>query len=166
MAAKKKTAGKKASSKASARPAKKAGKKAGAKSKASSLAPKPIGTGKGASPADIGRDVVAMVNSGTRDPEIWAKHFSKNLTSIEGMGVGLAWHGLRAVKAKGEQWAADHIVHGGSANGPFVGATGFAIQFDMDVETKSTGQRQRMREVGVYTVKNGKVVQEEFMYGM
>jgi hypothetical protein len=34
----------------------------------------------------------------------------------------------------------------------------------MDVEEKKTGNRRTMREVGVYTVENGKVIREEFMY--
>ena len=55
-------------------------------------------------------------------------------------------------------------MHGASAEGPFVGATGFAVKFTIDLETKSTGKRETMTEVGVYTVKNGKIVQEEFMY--
>jgi hypothetical protein len=33
----------------------------------------------------------------------------------------------------------------------------------MDVETKSTGAREWMEEIGVYTVKDGKIVREEFM---
>jgi hypothetical protein len=36
----------------------------------------------------------------------------------------------------------------------------------MDVETKSTGKRETMNEVGVYTVQNGKIIREEFMYGV
>ena len=39
------------------------------------------------------------------------------------------------------------------------------FKFKMDVEDKSTGRRTIMEEVGVYTVKNGRIVQEEFMYG-
>jgi predicted ester cyclase len=34
----------------------------------------------------------------------------------------------------------------------------------MDVTTKETGQRMQMKEVGLYTVKNGKIVEEKFLY--
>ncbi len=58
----------------------------------------------------------------------------------------------------------DNVIHGASTEGPFVVSTGFAVRFRMDVETKSTGQRRVMDEVGVYTVEDGKIVCEEFMY--
>jgi hypothetical protein len=34
----------------------------------------------------------------------------------------------------------------------------------MSVTNRMTGERTDMSEVGVYTVKNGKIVREEFMY--
>jgi hypothetical protein len=166
----KKTA-KKSSKKAIAKPAgKKPAKKASAKKasgKKDPHAPVPVSTGKGASAADIGRDLVAHFNAGKNDAELWAKHFNfKALESIEGLGVGMKWVGGKAVEAKNQWWIADHVVHGARAEGPFVGSTGFAVRFTMDVETKSTGKRETMNEVGVYTVQNGKIIREEFMYGV
>jgi hypothetical protein len=146
----------------------KAGRKAAPKKSPSRAkppaGPKAVSSGRGASPADIGRDLVAMFNAQVPEREIWDKHFSQALVSIE--GNGMAWSGLKAVAAKGAEWLAQHTIHGASAEGPFVGATGFAVKFRMDVEVKATGQRIQMDEIGVYTVKNGKVVQEEFMYSM
>jgi hypothetical protein len=127
------------------------------------LAPTPVTTGKGPSPAEIGADFVAMFNRGEWD-KIEDKYYDKKLVSIEGVGVNLAWHGRKAVRAKSEAWTADHQIHGASAEGPFVGSTGFAVRFKMDVETKSTGTREVMDEIAVYTVLKGKVVREEFMY--
>jgi ketosteroid isomerase-like protein len=34
----------------------------------------------------------------------------------------------------------------------------------MDVTAKETGHRMTMDEVGIYTVKNGKIVEERFCY--
>jgi len=160
----------KSGKKAAAKPAaKKAAKKASkmAAGKKDPHAPVPVNTGKGASAAEIGRDLVAHFNAGKNDAELWAKHFNlKALESIEGAGVGMKWVGGKAVEAKNQWWIADHVVHGARAEGPFVGSTGFAVRFTMDVETKSTGTRETMNEVGVYTVQNGKIVREEFMYGV
>ncbi len=52
------------------------------------------------------------------------------------------------------------------ATGPFCGhrVDQFVVHFDMDVTNKPSGQRMRLNEVGLYTIKNGKVVQEEFLY--
>ena len=90
--------------------------------------------------------------------------FDEGNFRIEGVGVEMAWVGEKAVRAKGEEWMNDHEIHGATAEGPFVGATGFAVKFVMDVTTKSTGERRTMNEIGVYTVEDGKIVIEEFMY--
>lgn len=170
-----KKASKKASTKASGKPAKKAassGKKASKKQPAKAapvrfdpLAPIAVDTGRGMSAAEIGTQLVAMFNQGQFteiEDKFWNK---KEIASIEGVGVGMAWIGVKAVRAKNEAWMEDHVIHGGSAEGPYVGSTGFAVRFKMDVETKSTGERNIMDEIGVYSVEDGKIVCEEFMYG-
>jgi hypothetical protein len=58
-----------------------------------------------------------------------------------------------------------HRLHGASAEGPYIGASGFSVKFAMDVEDTTTNDRSLMEEIGVYTVQNGKIVREEFMYG-
>jgi hypothetical protein len=139
----------------------KKGKKGG--SKADKLAPRPIGTGKGATPEEIGTDLVAMVNGGTKEPEIWAKWFSPKLVSIEGGQMNMAWHGMKAVKSKADWWYSTHKVHSMRAEGPYVGATGFGVRFHVDVEETESGKRWQGDELAFYSVLNGKVVQEEFM---
>lgn len=169
----KKAAGGKAGVKAGAKakPSAKSGAKASSVKKATNAAapakpisnPEPISTGTGASPMDIGQALVAMFNEG-KFKEIEDAYWAADITSVEGMGVNLAWHGQEKVHAKNSEWMADHVLHGATAEGPYVGSSGFAVKFRMDVETKSTGQRQVMEEVGVYTVRNGKIAREEFMY--
>jgi hypothetical protein len=125
--------------------------------------PKAVSTGKGLTAAELGAALVAHVNSGGEDMELWKKHFHPRFVSIEGSGQ--AWTGYKGVDAKCKAWVSENKIHGSKASGPFVGATGFSVVYDMDVENLKSGQRFAMREVGVYTVKNGKVIQEEFMYG-
>jgi hypothetical protein len=48
--------------------------------------------------------------------------------------------------------------------GPWVGATGFAVKYKIDVSQQSTGQRSQMEERAVHTVQNGKIVREEFHF--
>lgn len=163
----KKSGGTKAASKP---PAKKASAKKGKASKkvaGGSVTPRQnpetLSTGSGASALDIGQSLVAMFNEG-KFKEIEDAYWSGDVVSIEGFGVNMAWHGRAKVEEKNGGWMADHVIHGASAQGPYVGATGFAVKFQMDVETKSTGQRQVMEEVGVYDVRDGKIVREEFMY--
>lgn len=141
-----------------------AGKKAAPKR--DPLAPIPVSTGGGMTPAEVGKSLVEMFNAGQMK-EIEEKWWNPSkITSVEGVGVGLSWVGKKAVDAKNAGWMAEHAIHGASAEGPFVGSSGFAVKFKMDVETRSTGHRSVMEEVGVYTVENGKIVREEFMYMM
>jgi len=160
-----KKAGKKPAKKAAKKPAKKAAKKATKKSSGAAKGPTPVRTGKGPGPAEIGAAVVESVNAGRPDKELWAKYWSPKAVSIEGYGTALAWTGLKAIQAKSDWWSSAHTIHGASADGPYLGATGFAVKFRIDAEEKATGKREVMEEIGVYTVQNGKVVHEEFMYG-
>jgi len=158
MAKKKKTSVKK---KASRKPARKTGK-AGVR-RADPLAPVDVKHGRGPGPLEIGQDLVARFNRGEfrQIEDTW---WSPKIESVEGFGMAKAWRGRKAVEAKNNWWMQDHVIHGASAEGPFVGADHFAVRFRMDVETKSTGKREQMDEVGVYTVKDGKIVREQFMY--
>lgn len=75
--------------------------------------------------------------------------------------------GIAGIKGKHDWWYSAHTVHSTSAEGPFLhGANRFAVIFNMDVTNKEMKQRMKMREVGVYTVKDGKITKEEFFYSM
>jgi hypothetical protein len=145
------------------RKAKKTQKKAGALSRGMKT-PSSVTTGRGPGPAQVGADLVAMFNQGLMS-EVEAKWHSPDIVSIEGVGVAMAWHGKKSVREKSEQWAATHRIHGASAEGPYLGATGFAVKFALDIEDTTANTRAMMEEVGVYIVQNGKIVREEFMYG-
>ena len=69
---------------------------------------------------------------------------------------------------KAEWWVANHTVHSATVTGPFIGLRPdqFVVMFDIDMTAKESGQRSRLAEVGLYTVKDGKVVREEFLYLM
>ena len=54
-------------------------------------------------------------------------------------------------------------VHSFKADGPFVAHDRFVVQYDADVTEKESNERRKISEVGVYTVKNGKIVREEFL---
>lgn len=155
---------KKSAKKAARRPVKKPAKRAGAQSRGGSLAPAKVTTGKGMSAMEVGNALLQRVSEGNYETSgsLW----SEGLVSVEGVGVELAWSGMAAVRAKNEEWYSTHRIHGFAAEGPFVGASGFAVKFQRDVEVLATGQRKMMSEIGVYTVEGGKIVREEFMFEM
>jgi hypothetical protein len=152
------------SAKKSKKKAKKQEKKAKkAAKKKVSLAPKAVKTGKGASPLEVAHAVIGLIRSGASG-EVETKFMASGIESVEGVGMSMAWSGKKAVLAKYRGWEADHEVHSMGVEGPWVGATGFALRFKLDATQKSTGQRNAMEEIAVYTVKNGKIVREEFHY--
>ncbi len=126
----------------------------------------PVSTGRGPSAAEVGRDFVALFNARTSDYEIWDKLFSPDFVSVEGHGVSMAFHGRDAVQAKCDQWLEMSTVHGCACEGPFAGATCFAVKFRIDKTDKTTGRRAVDEEIAVYAVQDGRVVREEFCYLM
>ena len=157
----------KAATKGAAKGASKPAKtqRAAKKSPASSMAPKVVKTGKGPAPADVARAFIALLRAGKAD-EVEKKWLAPGIESVEGLGASMAWSGRKAVLAKYRAWEADHEVHRMSVDGPWIGATGFALRFAIDATQLSTGQRKELEEIAVYTVRDGKVVREEFHYAL
>ncbi len=77
--------------------------------------------------------------------------------------------GLDAVQAKADWWEKNHEVHSVKVNGPWPHGDRFIVNFNLDVTAKSgpmAGQRMTLDEAALYTVKDGKITQEEFFYSM
>lgn len=114
--------------------------------------------------ADLGKAIMAHVNSGaTDDGPLWDVHFHPDFVSIE--GDGQRYEGRAAVQKKCDDWVGAHTIHSFSAEGPYLGTDSIAVRFTLDVEpADGSWPRMTMTETAVYTVKDGKVVQEEFMF--
>lgn len=111
----------------------------------------------------LARDFTALLKEGKFDQA--AAYNADDIASYENMpGPMAACHGKEAVKQKGEWWAANHEVHEFSAEGPYLNANQFAVQFYFDVTVKESGERRKMHEIGLYTVKGGKIAAERFFY--
>jgi limonene-1,2-epoxide hydrolase len=95
-----------------------------------------------------------------------AKQFNAaSIVSIEAMEGPMARvEGAAAVQAKSDWWYGAHEVHKSAASGPYVNGNQFVVRFDVDVTVKATGQRMQMQEIGLYTVKDGMIVEEKFLY--
>ncbi|MDX8466998.1 nuclear transport factor 2 family protein [Mesorhizobium sp. VK23B] len=114
--------------------------------------------------AEIAKDFTELLKQGDSHSAA-AKYNADDIVSYEAMeGPMAVCSGKEAVKQKGEWWEANHEVHGGSVEGPYVNGDQFALRFSFDVTPKSTGERVTMDEVGLYTVKNGKISEERFYY--
>lgn len=118
---------------------------------------------------ELGTKLVALCREG-KNMEAIESFYADNVKSIEAMAPPQGEReasGLDAVKGKGQWWQENHEIHSCELKGPFPhGENKFAVYFDYDVTFKPASQRIKMEEVGVYTVENGKVVNEEFFYHM
>jgi ketosteroid isomerase-like protein len=97
--------------------------------------------------------------------------FADDVVSVEAVAMPGAQQeikGLAAVKGKHEWWLANHEIHSATVTGPWPHGdrfvAGFQYDFQYDVTNKPSGKRMKMDEVGLYTVRNGKIVREEFFY--
>ncbi len=119
---------------------------------------------------EIGQAIVDLSNEG-KGLEAIDRFYAEKVVSIEGQGseeMPARIEGLAAVRGKSEWWYDNHDVHAVAASGPYAGHRDdqFVVRFNLDTTFKPSGERSQMEEVGIYTVKNGKIVQEEFLYAI
>lgn len=114
---------------------------------------------------DIANDLVTLCKAGKFD-EAGEKYWADDVLSVEAMPGDMAEiRGKDAVRGKGDWWNNAHEIHSSEVEGPFVNGDQFVVRFKMDLTEKQSGNRIQMDEVGVYTVKNGKIAEERFFYG-
>ena len=93
------------------------------------------------------------------------KLYAPDAVSVEPtyMGGGRETVGLAGIHGKHDWWEATFEVPALTVEGPFLhGDDRFAVIFEMETVNKASGERGTAREVGVYHVRDGKIVREEF----
>ncbi|MEP0191352.1 MAG: nuclear transport factor 2 family protein [Erythrobacter sp.] len=90
--------------------------------------------------------------------------WSDDIVSMEpGDGPMSRVQGREQLLEKHKFWTENAEMHDFSIEGPYIVGEQFAIRYGMDVTMM--GERSQSQETGVYTVKDGKVVEERFFYG-
>jgi ketosteroid isomerase-like protein len=98
--------------------------------------------------------------------------YAPSIVSIETHGtpeMPARMEGIEAIRKKGQWWEENHTVHSCEVKGPWPHGDRFIVTFNMDVTAtggKMKGQRMQFEEAALYTVKDGKITQEEFFYDM
>jgi hypothetical protein len=72
--------------------------------------------------------------------------------------------GRKAVEGKTQWWNANHEVHDLKVEGPYVHGDQFVVRFKLDVTPKGQ-KRIHLDEVGLYTVRKSRIVEESFFMG-
>jgi len=113
---------------------------------------------------DVAKKVVELVRK-----QAWYEAldlYDDNIVSVEAYSMGGGspeTRGKEGVRGKIDWWVNTMEIHSFDVGDPFVAHDRFVVQYDADVSDKKTKERRKMSEVGVYTVKNGKIVREEFL---
>jgi hypothetical protein len=94
---------------------------------------------------------------------LFGELYSPDAVSIENWGPNPeVYTGMPAILEKGAKWQEDVAeMHSVTCSEPLVSDSSFAVTFTMDVTYKSRG-REKMTEMALYTVKDDKIVKEEF----
>jgi ketosteroid isomerase-like protein len=117
---------------------------------------------------DVGKKLVALCREGKFN-ECMQQLYAKDIVSVEAgapPNMEREARGIEAVIAKGKWWEDNHEVHSATTEGPFPHDDRFAVHFVFDVTNKPSAKRIKMDEIALYTVKDGKIVREEFFYTM
>ncbi len=113
---------------------------------------------------EVAKKVVELVRKQAWYPAL--DLYDDNIVSVEAYSMGggsTETRGKEGVRGKIDWWVNTMEVHSFDVGDPFVAHDRFVVQYDADVSDKKTKERRKMSEVGVYTVKNGKIVREEFL---
>ncbi len=119
----------------------------------------------------VGEKLVGLCRS-LRNIEAVNSLYANDVVSIEAVATPefpAEVRGIDKIREKNQKWFASNEVHSATAEGPFPNNDRFAVKFHWDLTPKSgpmKGKRVKMDEVGLYTVKDGKIVREEFFYSM
>jgi hypothetical protein len=113
---------------------------------------------------EVAQSFTELCRAGKFD-EAGLRYWSESIISLEPLiGEMARVEGRKAVEGKGKTWGANNQVHSAKVEGPFVHGDEFALRFEFEVTPKGK-QRTTMREIALYKVKDGKVVEEKF-YGV
>ncbi len=117
---------------------------------------------------EIATTLIDLCRQG-KNHEAMTTLYAKDIVSNEaGAAPGMPQEitGIDAVLAKGQWWMDNHTVHEATFGGPWPNGDQFIVMFKYDVTNKPSGNRFMMEEAALYTVKDGKIVREEFFYSM
>ena len=116
--------------------------------------------------ATIAEELVSLCRAG-RNLDAINSFYSPDIVSIESMGneaMPAESKGIDAARKKHDWWSENNEVHSSIVEGPFVGEDKFAVYYNYDVTFKPMNKRNTMEEMALYTVKDGKIVREQFFY--
>lgn len=115
---------------------------------------------------EIGQKLVELCKNG-KNFEAIDSLYSPDIVSVEATTndkMPKEVHGFEAIKNKNQWWNEHMQVNSAEVKGPFPLDDRFAVYYKYDVTNKDTNKRVNMEELALYSVKDGKIIKEEFFY--
>lgn len=114
--------------------------------------------------AELAQAFTAMLKA-DQHKEAAARFNAPDMVSREAMeGPMAVCSGTAEVKAKSDWWYANHEVHSFETSEPLVNGNQFLLRFVIDVTQLYANKRVKAEEYGLYTVQDGKIIEERFFY--
>ena len=118
--------------------------------------------------SEIAHGCIALWNAG-KHPEAYRRYYADHALKVEPTALGDYGNELKGLENLIRH---EEMIQGGIATvnsvcvaeGPFIGASGFSVVIKSDFTMNDSGIRFIFREVGVFTVEDGKIVREEYFY--
>jgi ketosteroid isomerase-like protein len=120
---------------------------------------------------NVGKRLVALCREG-KNLEAVNTLYAPDVVSIDAHGdehMPALVQGIETVRRKNQWWFDNNTIHGTGAEGPYPHGDRFIVRFTMDFTPRlgpMAGRRMKVEEAALYTVRDGKIVQEEFFYDM
>jgi len=103
------------------------------------------------------------------DAQAYQSYWADDIVSLEPQDGPMArCEGREQLQQKHQWWNENTTVHATTTEGPCVFSDQFAVRYGMDVTMKNDNgddERSQINEVGLYTVRGGKIAEERFFYG-
>ncbi len=117
--------------------------------------------------ADVARAYTALLLAGqftAAGDQFWAADV-KSVEPREVPNVSAAEiAGIAAVRAKNARWFKTQHIDDLTIDGPFVTGNQFALFMDMMITNRADGDSHPFTEIGVFTVCDGRIVEERYFY--
>ena len=115
---------------------------------------------------EVGKKLVELCKQGKNDQCIEAM-YANDIVAVEAAAMGnmpAETRGKQGVLGKSKWWRENNEVHSATVEGPWPHGDRFIVRFHYDITRKQDGKRVQMDECALYSVKDGKIVREEFFY--
>jgi hypothetical protein len=114
---------------------------------------------------DVAHGLVALCKQG-KFQEAESTYYSDDIVSVEAFGESPESRGIEAVRESSAQWNAMFEVNDANVMGPYINGDQFAVGFQLNVTNRQSGERRKLEEIGVYTVKDDRIIHQRFFIPM